>query len=1052
MAADPGMSDVVCFGQQNWDVCWTAKQQLCTRLAARGRRVLYIDPDPVEEGLGARDTLRSLGPARMRPGLREERPGLHIWTHVHSPPLGWRINHRLRSQRIAAVTRHLGLRDGVAIAIHPMARRHVGAARPRARIYYAVDEMTGFHDDPAVQRRLRREEELSIREADIVLSVSPKLHERFSSLHPRAYLLPNAADFDHFSPDSLASTETHTRLRGLARPAICLIGQIDERVDQPLLVHVARARPDWRLVLAGRVKPGVDVSALHDEPNIVLLGYQDYAALPSILRAVDVCMVPYHLTPLTHGCNPLKVWEYLATGLPVVSTPVDSLRNHDSLITLAHGSDAFLAGLDDAIANGNANKAARIAFARTNSWDHRVTELERHIDEAVRSAGEHESDAHAAAPPRWRRSWAGGRAEAHRSGGVSVRGRAGITERRERDDAERPTRALLVAYRLTRAAGRVYYALRLVGRALAGRPARVRRILVARRSRLGDTVVLLPLLRALRAHYPDAPITLGVQPGFAAGSILENETSIDAVRTIDVLDRGTRVQSLRALAVLFLHGWDLVVTGATYFLLRDAFLTGAPRIIGIDDGHPLQRLCDERVRMLPATHEAETNLALAELLGADIPSSMRAPSLTPPADGERRVAALLDALQVPADAPLIVMHPGAQKPSRRWPADRFGALAAALLAEHPAAHVLLTGVAEETELIDDVRAAIPSALRARAHDVSGRTDLRGLFALLDRCRIFVCNDTGTMHVARALGAPLVALLGPENDLRWGPHPQGRAPAVSLRHQVPCAPCTRWDEGGHWCMRSLSVAEATVAVRDVLALSRHVDQPVSLDRRARPAGWRALDAMDFALPTVTVTLAVDAGADPHGAGRAIERAIASLEAQTYPALDVVIALSNPAELPADLRTGRFEPRIVTRGNGRSNGASPAGMLGEAAAFGKAAAPGEVAEPVQAAASGNAAPAPAAGFRLDARAGHTWAADAIGRAVAHLVRSERAVAADADAAYVALDRAADTMDGSLIVRTSPGLEPCRPMASSSMSMARSSTATTQHTVAPPLPSAR
>lgn len=814
---------VVCFGQQNWDYCWTAKQQICVRLGGRGHPVLYVDPDSVEEPLGRVDTLRALAPVATEYGVREEAPGVRLYTHVHAPPLRWRLNEALRPRRLHGIADRLGMLEGVALAIHPAARRLMDAVRPAARVYYAVDEMTGFHGDPAVRRRMRREEELMIRACDAVIGVSPRLHERFAAMHPNAHLVQNAADLEHFEPDHLAAASLHPDLRAGRSPTIVLVGQIDERVDQGLLTHVARARPGWRIALAGRVKAAVDVSALEAEPNILLLGYQDYADLPSVLGAADVCIVPYHLTPLTHGCNPLKAWEYLATGRPVVATPLNALLPMDGLVTLAEGRDAFLGALDAAVADPARGREKRLAFVRRNGWDARVDQLEDIFADAVERAEARRGEAAPAVP--------------------------GVTATAEDVAEEEITTRRRAAFRATRFVGRGYHALRRAGRALRRQPGPVRSILVARRSRLGDTVVLLPTLKALRKLYPGARIVLGVQKGFSAHFMVQG--LVDEVRDIDLLENPSRVSGLRDMARLFAEGFDLVLCGASYFMLREAWLVGAPVIAGVDDGRPMQTLNDVRVRLLPGSHEVDNNLAIVEALGGDVAPEDRPPRLEPPADSAATALRVRQMLGVPADARIVVMHPGSQKPSRRWPADRFAALAARVLAERPALHVILTGVPDEVALVHGIRSALPEEVRPRAHDAVGGTTLEELLALLAHADAFVCNDTGTMHVARALGTPLLALLGPENDRRWGPYPGGDSPAIALRHEVPCAPCARWDCAPHFCLRELKVDEAAVALADLLDGRVASTDGVSLSRRAERLGWSDLHARGHTVPAVAL---------------------------------------------------------------------------------------------------------------------------------------------------------------------------------------------------------
>ncbi len=246
---------------------------------------------------------------------------------------------------------------------------------------------------------------------------------------------------------------------------------------------------------------------------------------------------------------------------------------------------------------------------------------------------------------------------------------------------------------------------------------------------------------------------------------------------------------------------------------------------------------------------------MVEGLGARIEPADRVPQLfldeQAVADGRRR---LETALELPPEATVVALHPGSQKPSRRWPTERFAALAVHLLERRPDLRLVFTGTPAEADLVATLRASLPTALRDRARSAIGQTNLHSLVGLLDRSAAFVCNDTGVMHLARARGTPLLALLGPENDRRWGPYPGGSAPAVAPRHIVPCAPCSRWDCEALYCLQSLNVEEVAAELDRLLDGGRRIaSEPGTLDRRLHRHDWSDLAASGFSTPTVGVVL-------------------------------------------------------------------------------------------------------------------------------------------------------------------------------------------------------
>ena len=513
----------------------------------------------------------------------------------------------------------------VSLALRPDRAWLIDPLRPAARAYFAVDEWTGFGGlSEEARARLRREEERTLAACDVALAVSPRLVERFRKIQPLTHLLENGADVDHFGPASLARAESHPDLTGIAGPVLGYVGQIDERLDVALLTALADARPAWIFALAAR-EAGLQRRDLARRSNVRLLGYQLYAALPGVVRAFDVCLAPYVRSPLTESCNPLKVFEYLATGKPTVATPVEGLRACRGAATLAEGTGGWLAALDAAVADPSAGRTERIAVAAANTWDARADALEGHLRAALDAARAGGSRGEG----RGSRHWAGGR----RVSRLAPRLDEKDSSVRRQHRAWRTLKlgpGQTAAYWATRAGGWAYYAARRAARLARGEPtAGVRRILVVRRAYLGDMVVLLPMLSALRRRYPAARIVLGVPPGSGAARLLAGVGvggPVDEVRELDFWD-GPRRRRAAGMARLFAEGFDLVLGGVWYFLMTESLFAGAPFRAGLHDGHPHQRLLNRAVPVDPALHEAENNLALAEAVGASAEGPQRLPAL-----------------------------------------------------------------------------------------------------------------------------------------------------------------------------------------------------------------------------------------------------------------------------------------------------------------------------------------------------------------------------------------------------------------------------------------
>ena len=238
-------------------------------------------------------------------------------------------------------------------------------------------------DDIAAQKGVdaasfRAAEERFAGGADLVLASSPPLAERMRSLSRNVLYAPNVADTELFSSALDAGTEDPT-LAALPRPRIVFTGAlVGTKLDLDLIAELARLRRSWSIVLVGPVGPGdprTDVSRLRAEPNVHLPGARPYRDLPALLRAADAALIPYAVNDLTSSVFPMKVYEYLAAGLPVVATPLPAL---DGVEDVAIGRDAadIAAQLDALLAVDRPERRAdRSRRAARHSWEARLKEI-----------------------------------------------------------------------------------------------------------------------------------------------------------------------------------------------------------------------------------------------------------------------------------------------------------------------------------------------------------------------------------------------------------------------------------------------------------------------------------------------------------------------------------------------------------------------------------------------------------------------------------------------------------------------------------------------------
>ncbi len=306
----------------------------------------------------------------------------------------------------------------------------------------------------------------------------------------------------------------------------------------------------------------------------------------------------------------------------------------------------------------------------------------------------------------------------------------------------------------------------------------VRRVLVVRLGNLGDIVVALPAFHALRRRFPNARLVLLTSPTYRgapdAQNVLADDPTFDDT-IIYYADESSRLGFLKELrARLRLESFDLTImlpgdlsrlpNLARHLLLLAA--AGQRRLIGFQLVAPGQFRLGQVARLM----ELVAPLGITEI----------EPFPWIRVSDERRVA-VRQRWPERAGSPTIAMQCGAKRPANRWMPDRFIETGRALIAEH-GAHILLTGGPDERALTDEIARGIGDGCQS----VAGETGVADLAALLERCVLLISNDTGTMHVAAAMGTPVVAIFSSRDDpFRW--YPYGNCHAV-LRHDVPCSPC------------------------------------------------------------------------------------------------------------------------------------------------------------------------------------------------------------------------------------------------------------------------
>ena len=372
----PGeLPDLVCLSHLRWCFVFQRPQHLMSRFA-RERRVFFVE-EPV------------WGPGPTR--LEVERSSEGVWVagpHIEvegatkvtpDPPPGTRVDPeylvQVQRELLDALLADRGVRDFVLWYYTPMTLAFSHHLRPRAVVYDCMDELSAFSGAPPVL--VEREKEL-MRRVSVMFTGGHHLYEA-------------KLDVPHFAQARQKPADPKDQAH-LPRPRIGYCGVIDERMDLALVEAVARARPDWQLVMVGPVVK-ISSDSLPRLPNIHWLGGKSYQELPTYLANWDMAMTPFARTRATRFLSPTKTPEYLAAGRPVVSTSIrDVVRPYgeQGLVRIADTPEDFIRAVEESLAQETGPWLSKVdAFLSKLSWDHTWGGMKRHIDEAAAAREAH---------------------------------------------------------------------------------------------------------------------------------------------------------------------------------------------------------------------------------------------------------------------------------------------------------------------------------------------------------------------------------------------------------------------------------------------------------------------------------------------------------------------------------------------------------------------------------------------------------------------------------------------------------------------------------------
>ena len=372
------MRKIVCLATSPWYPIPTRKQQVMSRIP--DAEILYFDPSVTY--------LAPLKDKAARPGLSNyKNEGVHPQENItvySLPPVlpffykfRWinKLNQRRMARFVRRKMREHGFTDVLLWVYSPVTADLVDLVPHKGLVYDCVDRHSAYGGlmDPTLVDRMELE---LAGKTDRTFATADALAERLRAAQPNTVMIPNGANFERFV-QAAQPQPVPEDLRDIPHPIFGFVGALQSCIEYDYLEAAAKACTDWSFVLIGKEKPGVDLTALHAMPNVHFLGLKPNEQLPQYLAHFDACLNLFAKSDLSKDVSPLKFYEYLATGHPIVSTrQPDQILQYAPLIEIADSQEEFIAACEASLTDTEPERTkARIEAGRACSWDSRVAQM-----------------------------------------------------------------------------------------------------------------------------------------------------------------------------------------------------------------------------------------------------------------------------------------------------------------------------------------------------------------------------------------------------------------------------------------------------------------------------------------------------------------------------------------------------------------------------------------------------------------------------------------------------------------------------------------------------
>lgn len=376
--------NIVCFAS-GWNYHPTSKHHIMRKLAEHNH-VIWVNWHasrcPTPQWADLRSVFSKLRQIRRGPTSVSERITVITPPQLPLPGSPWarRLNGWLVKQAVSRVLRRLPDRPVQTWTFAPDVAEVIGRFNEELSLYYCVD---AFGEFPGYNRSLIDHLETDLlAKSDVVITTSRPLYDAKHRKHPNVHLVEHGVDYTHLSRAVTENLTVPEDLRRLPKPVFGFVGVMGKWVDLDLVAGLARRCPHASIALIGPMM--TSRSCLSELKNVHWLGAKDHQVLPNYLRGFDVALIPFRRVPLTHHVNPIKLFEYLAAGAPVVSSSLPAVRPIPGSVWLADDAATTAQCCQEALTyNAESDRRERSNSMKIESWSARLEQLDTIVSEVL---------------------------------------------------------------------------------------------------------------------------------------------------------------------------------------------------------------------------------------------------------------------------------------------------------------------------------------------------------------------------------------------------------------------------------------------------------------------------------------------------------------------------------------------------------------------------------------------------------------------------------------------------------------------------------------------